>query len=204
MVRCSLGASLWKLSLLYILACQLGCRPGAPPAAGRRGDAGEGSTATALQLQAKTFKSGGNTPTEFTCDGLNASPGLTWTQPPARTQSFALIMRDPDAAPRASVHWVVYDVPAGTLQISEGMPRRDELIDGTRQGLNDFGKLGYSGPCLAPGKIARYFFKLYALDTKLRLKSQSTKEDLERAMDGHILAQASLTESYSRQPGPPK
>jgi Raf kinase inhibitor-like YbhB/YbcL family protein len=130
-------------------------------------------------------------PTEFTCDGLKASPGLTWTQPPAGTQSFALIMDDPDAASRASVHWVVYDVPAGTRQISEAMPRRDELIDGTRQGLNDFGRLGYSGPCPTAGKTARYFFKLYALDTKLRLKSQSTKEDLERAMDGHILAQAS-------------
>ena len=203
MVRRSPFTSLSKLALLCALACQLGCRPGAPPAAGR-GEAGDGSAATALQFQAKTFKSGGNMPTEFTCDGLNASPGLTWTQPPAGTQSFALIMGDPDAAPQASVHWVVYDVPASARQLSEAMPRRDELIDGTQQGLNDFGKLGYSGPCPAPGKTARYFFKLYALDTKLRLKSQSTKEDLERAMDGHILAQASLTGSYSRQPWPPK
>lgn len=91
-------------------------------------------------------------PAEFTCDGLNASPCLTWTHPPAGTQSLAPIMGDPDAAPQASVRWVVYDVPAGTRQLSEAMPRRDELIDGTQQGLNDFGKLGYSGPCPAPGR----------------------------------------------------
>ncbi len=129
---------------------------------------------------------------------LNASPGLTWTQPPAGTQSYALIMGDPDAAPRASVHWVVYDVPAGTRQISEAMPRRDELIDGTRQGLNDFGKLGYSGPCPAPGRTGRYVFKLYALDTKLDLKAPVTAEGLQQQIKGHVLAQAELTGRYAR------
>ena len=199
MVRCSSGTNFWKLSLLCALACQLGCRSSAPPAAGRRADPGEGSTATRLQLAVRGFNSGGVIAKEFTCDGVNASPGLTWTQPPAGTQSFALIMDAPDAPAGTLVHWVVYDVPAGARQLSEAMPQRDELIDGTRQGINDFGKLGYSGPCPPPGKNERYLFKLYALDTMLRLKTQATQEGFKRAMAGHVLAQAGLVGFYSRQ-----
>jgi Raf kinase inhibitor-like YbhB/YbcL family protein len=96
------------------------------------------------------------------------------------------------------VHWVLYDVPAGAKELPECVPRQEQLAGGARQGRNDFGKIGYSGPCPPPGKPHRYFFKLYALDTKLNLKSGATKADLERALKPHILAQTELIGKYGR------
>jgi Raf kinase inhibitor-like YbhB/YbcL family protein len=92
----------------------------------------------------------------------------------------------------------LYDVPAGAKELPECVPRQEQLAGGARQGRNDFGKIGYSGPCPPPGKPHRYFFKLYALDTKLNLKSGGTKADLERALKPHILAQTELIGKYGR------
>jgi len=154
--------------------------------------------AMALQISSPAFSAGESIPKKFTCDGPDVSPKLSWGDPPAKTQSFALIMDDPDAPVGTWVHWVLYDVPADAKELPEAVPKQEQLASGARQGHNDFGKTGYGGPCPPPGKPHRYFFKLYALDAKLNLKAGATKADVERAMKGHILAQAELVGKYGR------
>jgi Raf kinase inhibitor-like YbhB/YbcL family protein len=151
-----------------------------------------------FQLATTAFSAGGAIPKKFTCDGPDVSPKLTWNVPPAGTQSFAVIMDDPDAPRGTWVHWVLYDLPEVTRELSENRPKHEHLAGGALQGRNDFGKIGYGGPCPPPGKPHRYFFKLYALDVKLNLKAGATKADVERAMQGHILAQAELVGRYGR------
>ena len=153
----------------------------------------------ALQLSSTSFKAGEEIPRKFTCDGADGSPELSWTAPPEGTQSFALIMDDPDAPVGTFTHWVLYDLPAQTSTLAEGVSKIDELPAGGRQGRNDFRKIGYGGPCPPPGKPHRYFFKLYALDRMLSLKPGSSKEDIERAMQGHILESGELMGTYRRQ-----
>jgi Raf kinase inhibitor-like YbhB/YbcL family protein len=154
--------------------------------------------AMALHITSPDFSEGETIPKKFTCDAQDVSPKLEWNKPPANTGSFALIMDDPDAPAGTWVHWVLYDLPADAKELPERVPRQEQLAGGARQGRNDFGKIGYGGPCPPPGKPHRYFFKLYALDTRLNLKSGATKADLERAMKGHILAQAELIGRYGR------
>lgn len=151
-----------------------------------------------FQIATTAFSAGGAIPKKFTCDGPDVSPKLTWNEPPAGTQSFAVIMDDPDAPRGTWVHWVLYELPGDTRELSENMPKQEHLAGGARQGRNDFDKIGYGGPCPPPGKPHRYFFKLYALDAKLNLKAGATKADAERAMQGHILAQAELVGRYAR------
>ncbi len=151
-----------------------------------------------LKLTTTAFSAGGTVPKKFTCDGPDVSPALAWTDPPAGTQSFALIMDDPDAPVGIWVHWVLYDLPASARDLPEGVPKQEELSTAARQGRNDFRKIGYGGPCPPPGPAHRYFFKLYALDGKTNLKPGATKADLEKAMKGHILAQAELMGRYQR------
>ena len=146
----------------------------------------------ALRLNSTAFQNGGKIPREFTCDGADKSPALTWTEPPAKTQSFALIVDDPDAPRGTWVHWVLYDLPADTRGLEQGVAQDRQLANGARQGRNDFGKIGYNGPCPPRGAAHRYFFKLYALDSKTNLKPGATKAELERAIKGHILANAEL------------
>ncbi len=152
----------------------------------------------AFELGSSAFKPGGDIPRKFTCDGPDVSPALTWSDPGANARSFALIADDPDAPVGTWVHWVVYNLPAGARKLAEGVPKQEEIQDGGRQGINDFGKAGYGGPCPPPGKPHRYFFKLYALDTTLNLESGATKKDVEQAMKGHILARAELMGRYHR------
>jgi len=151
-----------------------------------------------LQMSSAAFSSGEAIPKKFTCDGPDVSPQLKWNDPPANTQSMALIMDDPDAPGSTWVHWVLYDLPANTRELPEGVAKQEQLSSGARQGRNDFEKTGYGGPCPPPGKPHRYFFKLYALDNKLNLKSGATKVELERAMKSHVLAQAELIGKYGR------
>jgi Raf kinase inhibitor-like YbhB/YbcL family protein len=151
-----------------------------------------------FQIKSSAFLTGGAIPQKFTCDGSDASPQLTWTDPPSKTQSFALIMDDPDAPAGTWVHWVIYDLPANSRELAEGVTRQEQLSNGARQGRNDFGKIGYGGPCPPPGKPHRYFFKLFALDARLDLKAGGRKSDVERAMQGHILAQTEWMGRYSR------
>jgi len=152
-----------------------------------------------LTLTTNAFSPGGTIPRKFTCDGPDVSPALKWTDPPAGTQSFALIADDPDAPAGTWVHWVVYDLPATARELPENVPKQEQVPSGGGvQGRNDFRKIGYGGPCPPPGPTHRYFFKLYALDTKLNLKPGATKAEVEKAMKGHALAEAQLMGKYGR------
>jgi Raf kinase inhibitor-like YbhB/YbcL family protein len=154
--------------------------------------------AVSLQISTSAFSPGEAIPKTFTCDGQDISPQLTWTDPPLTTQSFALIMDDPDAPAGTWVHWVVYNLPASTRELAENVPNREQLPNGAHQGRNDFNKTGYNGPCPPAGKPHRYFVKLYALDIKLHLRAGALKTDVERAMQTHIVAQSELMGRYSR------
>jgi len=151
-----------------------------------------------MKISSDAFAANETIPKKFTCDGPDASPKLTWSEPPAKTQSFALIMDDPDAPAGTWVHWVLFDLPAETRELAEGVAKQEQLANGARQGRNDFGKIGYGGPCPPPGNPHRYFFKLYALDAKLNLNAGVAKADLERAMYGHTLAHSDLIGRYGR------
>jgi Raf kinase inhibitor-like YbhB/YbcL family protein len=151
-----------------------------------------------FQISTTAFPSGGTIPKKYTCDGPDLSPPLSWKEAPTGTQSLALIADDPDAPSGTWVHWVLYNMPVTTKELSEGVKKDEQLPDASQQGRNDFRKIGYGGPCPPPGKAHRYFFKLYALDTKLNLKAGATKAEVEAAMKGHILAEAGLMGKYNR------
>ena len=152
-------------------------------------------------LTSPAFATGGEIPTQYTCEGDDISPPLAWSTPPAGTKSLALIVDDPDApdpkAPKITwVHWVLYNLPPSVDGLPEGVPAR-ALPAGTREGLNDWKRSGYGGPCPPIGRH-RYFHKLYALDTVLPDLGRPSKVALERAMQGHILAQAELLGTYAK------
>jgi Raf kinase inhibitor-like YbhB/YbcL family protein len=147
-----------------------------------------------VKLTSAAFAEGGTIPAQYTCDGSDVSPPLVWSGAPAGTKAFALIADDPDAPAGTWVHWVLYNVPGSAAQLPEGVAGPG----GAAQGRNDFRKTGYGGPCPPPGTPHRYFFKLYALDAPLALKAGATKPEIERAMQGHTLAQAQLMGTYGR------
>ena len=158
----------------------------------------QGGHAMAFTLSSKSFPSGGDIPKQFTCEGADVSPELSWTDPPANTQSFALIADDPDAPAGTWTHWVMYDVPSNAKELPEGTSKTPELPNGARQGRNDFGKTGYNGPCPPPGKPHRYFFRLYALDSKLNLKPGASKQEVEQALASHTLGKAEWMGRFKR------
>ena len=151
-----------------------------------------------FSIFSSSFSQGGEIPRKFTCDGADVSPELSWTGAPEGTQSFALLADDPDAPVGIWTHWVLYDLPAQATGLPEGVSKVDEVPSGGRQGRNDFRKIGYGGPCPPPGKPHRYFFKLYALDGMLNLKPGSSKQEVEQAMQNHILSRAELMGKYQR------
>lgn len=152
-----------------------------------------------MQLESTAFKNNGEIPAKYTCQGDDVSPPLSWKDVPAGTKSFALIVDDPDApdpqAPKLTwVHWVVYNIPAETTSLAEGMNKSPQ---GSHQGTNDFKKIGWGGPCPPIGRH-HYHHKLYALDTVLPESAKMTKDELEKAMRGHVLAQADLVGTYAK------
>ena len=151
----------------------------------------------AIHVESSCFSEGGPIPRRHTCDGRNTSPPLSWSGAPEGTKSLALICDDPDAPGKTWVHWVVFNLPPGTQALPEGVPAHETISGGGTQGTNDFRKVGYGGPC-PPSGIHRYLFKLYALDAEVALAPGATKADLERAMKGHVLSEATLTGKYSR------
>lgn len=151
-----------------------------------------------LRISSTAFQNGADIPKKFTCDGADVSPSLSWTGTPAQTQSFALIADDPDAPAGTWTHWVLYDLPANITELQENVSKVDKLPNQARQGRNDFHKLGYGGPCPPAGKAHRYYFKLYAVDTKLNLDPGAGKDEVEKALQGHVLAKAELMGKYSR------
>jgi len=150
-----------------------------------------------LSLTSEAFQEGGMIPRKYTCDGPDVSPPLAWSPVPAGAKSIALICDDPDAPMGTWVHWVVFNLPGDASGVPEGISPRENLENGARQGVNDFGRIGYGGPC-PPRGTHRYFFKLYALDVKLDLSGRVTKERLLRGMEGHILAEGHLMGKYKR------
>jgi Raf kinase inhibitor-like YbhB/YbcL family protein len=153
----------------------------------------------AFELTSGAFKQGQAMPKLHTCDGADLSPPLAWTAPPAGTKSLALVCDDPDAPVGTWVHWVLYDVPATARQLPQGMAATPILGDGSRQGVNDFKRSGYGGPCPPRGAPHRYFFRLHALDAALGLDPGATKAKLVQAMEGHVLGRAELMGRYGRQ-----
>jgi hypothetical protein len=149
-------------------------------------------------MKSTAFEDGANIPKKYTCDGPNLSPQLKWDAPPADTKSFALIADDPDAPVGTWVHWVIFNLPPDTRELPEAVPTQERFPNGTQQGLNDFQKIGYGGPCPPKGPAHRYFFKLYALDTLLSLPANATKAETEKAMKGHILSETKLIGKYGR------
>ena len=152
----------------------------------------------ALVVSSSAFQEGGEIPTKYTCEGQDVSPALTWSEPPAETRSFTLIVDDPDAPVGVFTHWVLFNLPADSRGLPEAVPTQAQLPDGSLQGKNDFGKIGYGGPCPPPGRPHRYQFTLYALDQTLDLKAGASKKQVLDAMQGHILAQGRLTGTYQR------
>lgn len=154
-----------------------------------------------MELRSSAFAPQGEIPLKYTCDGEDLSPPLAWSGIPAGTESLVLIVDDPDApdpqAPRlVYVHWVLYNIPAATTGLAEGI-RPENLPAGTLAGLNDWGRTGYGGPCPPIGRH-RYFHKLYALDKTLRDLGQPTKTQLLAVMEEHVLAAAELVGTYQR------
>jgi hypothetical protein len=152
-----------------------------------------------IQITSTAFADGQPIPAKYTCEGQNISPPLKWSGTPANAKSYALIADDPDAPVGTWVHWVLYNLTATTTELAENTPKSQQLPGGAKQGLNDFRRLGYGGPCPPLGKPHRYFFKLYALDALLDLKPGVTKKDLLKAMEGHVLAEGQLMGTYQRQ-----
>jgi len=151
-----------------------------------------------ISISAEGFSDGTTITDVYTCKGKDISPSLSWKGIPAGTKSIALIMDDPDAPGGTFVHWVLYNVPAQTQKLPEGIPHDKILADGSMQGMTDFGRPGYGGPCPPPGKPHRYYFKVYALDSRIDLAPGASKKQLENEMRGHILAKGEIVGIYKR------
>ncbi len=164
-----------------------------------------------IQLRSPAFAEGGMIPKAFACDGADRSPPLEWSGVPVKAQSLVLICDDPDAPMGTWSHWVVFNLAPGVRALNEGIPPEETIapavfetpesaagkLPGARQGTNDFGKIGYGGPC-PPGGTHRYFFRLYALDIQLELGTSANRSQVLNAIKGHILAEGRLMGKYKR------
>lgn len=151
-----------------------------------------------LSLTSTAFQEGDKIPDRYTSQGQDISPPLAWSEPPEGAQSFALIMDDPDAPGGTFTHWVIFNIPSNSRGLPEAVPTEDQLSDGTLQGKNSFGRIGYGGPSPPSGPAHRYQFTLYALDQPLDLTAGASKKQVLDAIQGHILAQGKLTGIYQR------
>jgi len=153
-----------------------------------------------LTLTSAAFAAGASIPADFTCDGQGGSPPLAWTGVPATAKALALVVEDPDASGGGFVHWVVYAIPPEVSSLAAGIsPKPGVLPAGLIEGVNGSGKLGYAGPCPPAGQQHHYNFHLYALDASLGLPPGKTRVDVEAAIAGHTIGQATLTGLYKRQ-----
>jgi len=151
-------------------------------------------------LTSEVFLEGEPIPSKYACNGDDISPPLAWSGAPDNTNVFVLIMDDPDAPVGIWVHWVLFNIPGNETVLGVGLPADAELPDGSQQGTNSWGRVGYGGPC-PPSGVHRYFFKLYALDAPLALDESATKEEVLAAMEGHILLETELMGTYSASGG---
>jgi len=151
-----------------------------------------------MELTSSAFAEGTEIPKKYTCDAEDISPPLSWTAPPQGTASLVLICDDPDAPVGTWVHWVLYGLPADARHLAEGVPPTEITAGGAKQGRNDFGRIGYGGPCPPRGPAHRYFFKLYAVDMDLTLGPGATKAEVLKAIEGHVLAETQYMGRYKR------
>jgi len=156
------------------------------------------SAAFALELTSSAYSDGGDIPERYTGAGEDISPPLQWSDVPEGTESFVIIMDDIDAPMGIWVHWVIYDIPGDVTTLAEGVPAEDILPDGVKQGVNDFRRIGYGGPCPPPGSAHRYVITLYALDGVPKLGPGLDKASVLEAIEEHELGTARLTGSYQR------
>ena len=152
-----------------------------------------------MRLTSAAFQAGAEIPSHYTSDADDVSPELSWKDAPKETKSFALIMHDPDA-PRTGgfTHWVIYNIAAGAGHIEENVPNEKEIAGVGTQGKTDSGEIGYVGPA-PPSGVHRYFFRLFALDSRLELGPGATHKQVNAAMKGHILAEAELMGTYEKK-----
>jgi Raf kinase inhibitor-like YbhB/YbcL family protein len=180
-------------SLLFLLALL------AATAVTQQADSGTSrGTKAKFVLTSSAFAQGAEIPAQFTCKGADTSPDLEWQGAPAQVAVFALITDDPDAPDGTWVHWVAWNLPPSAHSLPAGVPKQPELNDGTRQGRNDFQRVGYNGPCPPPGKPHRYFFRLYALNRKVDLAPGATRAELDAAIKNYIVAEAEYMGTFQR------
>ena len=162
-----------------------------------------------LHLQSSSFQDGGMIPDKYTCNGKGLSPELNWRNSPAKTKSFALVVEDPDAPLKTWVHWVIFNIPVKvsglegspmgqTHELLEGFPRDEKTTEGILQGVNDFKKIGYDGPC-PPEGIHRYYFKLYALDSMVLAPAGISEDQLLKLIKGHVLAWTQIMGTFGKE-----
>lgn len=192
-----LAAALASVALSLVTACGRGEQGGTPSNLSATPTATKGEGEMTLKLTSTAFEDGGMIPSRYTCDGGDISPPLAWSGVPDGAKSLALVADDPDAPRGTWVHWVIYQIPTSERGLAENRPARETLEEGARQGTNDFRKTGYGGPC-PPSGTHRYFFKLYALDAEPNLPSGVSKDQLLKAIEGHILAEGQLMGRYER------
>lgn len=192
--------SAYFLFAFFVMSCGSTKDRNQLPQTGQAVNEKENTMATSenFTITSTAFKEGKSIPQKYTCDGQDISPQLGWQSVPPNTKSLALIADDPDAPMGTWVHWVIFNIPPTTTELSESVPTEKTLPNGALQGINDFKNYGYGGPC-PPSGTHRYYFKLYALDTALKLSAGITKPELLKAMERHIVAQAQLMGRYSRK-----
>lgn len=173
------------LSIAAGSGCQTGGggHPSAPP----------GVTLAHLSVTSKSFGSGGAIPVDYSCDGADKSPPLTWSAPPEGTKTLAIIVEDPDSRTGDFTHWLAYDIPPTTVSLPEAV---DTATLGGEEGTNSFGRGGYAGPCPPRQEMHRYYFHVFALDAPLNVKPGATRDAVSAAMTHHVLAVGSLTGTF--------
>lgn len=151
----------------------------------------------ALSISSASFTDGGAMPMKLSCDGADLSPNIRLPTPPAGTRSFAIVMMDPDA-PVAFAHWLAYGIPADTRELPEGASTSSQRLQHAAEGINSFGRVGYGGPCPPSGTTHHYVFHIYALDNVPALPSGATAQQINAAIEGHVLAEGRITGLYTR------
>ncbi len=178
------------LLLLPVLLAQAPRHPGREGRAPRK--------EAPMELRIPAFPEGGPIPRAHTADGADRSPALQWGDPPPGTRAFALVVDDPDAPVGTWVHWMLYDLPGGARSLAEDQPRTPDLPGGAHQGRNSWGRVGWNGPSPPPGPPHRYIFRLSALSAPLGLPAGATRDQVEAALRGKVLAQATWMGTYGR------
>jgi len=152
----------------------------------------------AFRISSPAFRDGHPIPEKYTCDRANVSPPLRWTGVPPGTRSFAMVAEHPDVPEGSAAVWVVYDLPGDSTGLPQGIAASGRLPEGAKQGVNEHGTLGYSGPCPPPGWAHHYYFRVYALDARTKLEPRATKAEVFRAMRRHVLRVTEMMGTYER------